>query len=155
MAETMRAQVNRHPMQPYLGVNSSLYTSLDINSVNCLEHASILTDRGHYAEAQRVYDQDLLPQRLVPAVILGRAELALKQYKMGVLFRTVDEALCCASRDGFDLDEPQYRLMSVIRAFAAFSHKGICEPAVVEITRAQEWLKDTSVTDYTDIHVRS
>ena len=52
------------------------------------------------------------------------------------------------------MEKPEFRLMTLTRAFAAYSRKGICEPAVAEIARAQEWLKDMNVTEYTDIQVR-
>lgn len=77
----------KHCMQAYLGVNSSLYSRLDTRSIEHIENASRLTDYGRYAEAQQIYDNDLLSQRLFPAVVLGKAELALKQYKMGTCSR--------------------------------------------------------------------
>lgn len=141
-------------MQPYIGVNTSLYSTLAAQSVSYLEQASTLTDYGRYPEALYIYDHALLPQQLHPAVVLGRAELALKQYKVGELFRIPDEALRDASRQGLDLDAPEFRLMAIMRASAAYSHKGVCEPAVKEISRAQLWLKDLPVTDYTDLQVR-
>ena len=153
MAGNVRTSDSKHPMQSYQGVNSSLYSSLGTHAVEHLEQASILTDRGRYAEAHHIYDHILLPQRLIPVVVLGRAELALKQYRMGALFRILDEALHHASRCGSDLNEPEFRLMALTHAFAAYSHKGICEPAVAEIARTYEWLKDTAVTEYTDIQV--
>lgn len=72
---------------------------------------------------------------------------------IGVLYRLLDEALLYASEQRWDLDEAQFRLMALTRAFAAFSHNGICEPAVTEIARAQIWLRDVNVADYTDIQV--
>lgn len=84
MAEHRAMSTKKHPMQPYSGVISSLYSTVDKFSVGCLEKASILTDYGHYSEAQHIYDHDLPSQRLLPPVVLGRAELELKQYKMGV-----------------------------------------------------------------------
>ena len=140
----------KHNMQSYSGVNTSLYHTLSEGSMQSLEKASILTDRGFYKESQRIYDNELLAQRLLPVVVLGRAELALKQYKMGLLYRMLDEAL---SIEGADLDAAEYRVMAVMWAFAAYSHKGACDPAVVEIERAQEWLKDVPVTVYTDVQV--
>lgn len=149
----MAESVEKYPMQAYTGVNSSLYPTLDAPSITFLERANTLTALGRYEEAEHIYGQDLYTQRLIPVVVLGRAELALKQYKVGLLYRTLDEALHHASERGLDLDQPAFRLMAISRAFAAFSHKGICEPAVEEIARGQEWLKNVDVTDYTDIHV--
>lgn len=141
-------------MQTYIGVNSSLYSTLAAQSVIYLEQASTLTDYGRFSEALHIYDHALLPQKLHPAVVLERAELASRQYKAGELFRIPDEALRDASRQGLDLDAPEFRLMAIIRASAAYSHKGVCEPAVSEISRAQLWLNDLPVTDYTDLQVR-
>ena len=73
----------QHSRQPYSGVNTSLYSTLEAHSIQYLEKASILTDHGHYSKAQHIYDHDLSSQRLLPPVVLGLAELALKQYKMG------------------------------------------------------------------------
>ena len=153
MDETGASSVGRHTMQPYMGVNTSLYSTLDAKSVMHLEQATALTEYGQYLEAQQLYDNALLSQRLIPVVVLGRAELALKQYKMGELFRICDESLHNASRQNLDLDAAAFRLMAIMRAFAAFSHKGVCEPAVAEISRAQGWLKDTPVTEYSDLQV--
>lgn len=141
-------------MQPYTGINTSLYATLSAESTIHLEHASLLTDHGRVEEAQQIYDGALLAQRLHPAVVLGRADLTLKQFKMGALFRITDEALRDASMQGSELNMPEFRLMALMRAFAAYSHRGVCGPALTEISRAQSWLKDVPVTEYTDIQVR-
>ena len=153
MDETATSLVDKHTMQPYTGVNTSLYSTLDTQSIIHLEQAVTLTDFGQYPEAQKIYEKAILSQRLKPVVVLGRAELALKQYKMGELFRICDESLDDASRQNMDLDAAAFRLIALMRAFAAYSHKGVCEPAVAEISRAQGWLKDTPVTEYSDLQV--
>ena len=140
-------------MQPYFGLNTSLYSSLDDCSIERLETAIVLTDRGAYDEAQRIFDGDLLPLKMLPVVVLGRAELEFKQYKVGRVFRTLDKALTHASKRGADLERAEFRLMSLTRAFAAFSHEGDYKPALEEIHKAHAWLKDVPVTDYTDIQV--
>lgn len=71
----------------------------------------------------------------------------------GNLFRLLDEALLHASEEKWDLEKPEFRLMALTRAFAAYFHKGVCEPSVMEIARAQAWLKDADVTEYTDIQM--
>ena len=153
MGETAASSVGWHTVQPYTGVNTSLYPTLEAQSVMSIEEATAFIDYGQYREAQNIYDKALLPQRLIPVVVLGRAELALKQNKMGELFRICDEGLRNASRQNLDLDAAAFRLMAILRAFAAYSHKGVCEPAVAEISRAQDWLKDIPVTEYSDLQV--
>lgn len=112
-------------MEPFVGVNTSLYHSLNPQSIEFLEQAVTLTEQGAYEKAQVIFDGDLASQRLNSAVVLARAELALKQLKYGVLYRTLDEVLTSASEAGdCDLDASEYRLMRLLRAFAAFSHKG-------------------------------
>ena len=140
-------------MQPYRGINSSLYSTLDVASVQHLERAIILTDLGAYTEASRIFDQELYSLRLKPVVVLARAELALRQLKHGLLFRTLDEALNNAERDDTDLDQGEFRLMYLLRGFAILSYKGIKEPPLEEIHRAKEWLRDVPVCEYTDIQV--
>lgn len=163
-------------MQPFRGVNTSLYHSLDQQYIEHLERAIILTEQGAYEKAEVIFDGDLASQRLNSAVVLARAELALKQLKYGVLYRTLDEVLTTASKAGdCDLDAAEYRFMRLLRAFAAFSHKAdvsLCHdfggetytenkysnalkinPAVEEIGRARDWLKAVPVIDYTDIQV--
>lgn len=98
-------------MQPYQGINTSLYSSLEVASIQHLERAVILTDLGAYREASHVFDEDLDSCRLIPAVVLARAELALKQFKVGLLFRILDEALAEAEQYDFDIDKAEYRLM--------------------------------------------
>lgn len=161
-------------MQLYRGVNTSLYSSLDLSSVDHLERAITLTEQGAYGEAQVVFDEKLnFQHRLNAVVVLEKAELALKQFKLGVLYRILDEALATASKT--DLDVAEYRLMATLRAFAALSHKGnVCDtyrvkywqykrsnddfgiqinPATAELERARNWLKDVSVSEYTDVQV--
>lgn len=140
-------------MQPYLGINTSLYPSLEVASIQHLERAVVLTDLGAYREASHILDEDLYSCRLLPAVVLVRAELALRQFKLGLLFRILDEALAEAEKYDLDLDKAEYRLMYLLRAFAVFSHKGIMEPPLEEIYRAQEWLRGVPVCEYTDIQV--
>ena len=43
--------------------------------------------------------------------------------------------------------------MALLRAFGALLHKGIIGPALDEIGRAQGWLHDLPVSEYTDIQV--
>lgn len=110
-------------MEPYRGVNTSLYHSLDPESIGYLERAVTFTEQGAYEKAQVIFDKDIASQRLNSAVVLARAELALKQLKCGVLYRTLDEALTTARASDLDLDAAEYRLMRLLRAFAALSHK--------------------------------
>lgn len=101
-----------------------MYHSLNLQSIEFLERAVTLTEQGAYEKAQVIFNGDLASQRLNSAVVLARAELALKQLKYGVLYRTLDEVLTTASKAGdCDLDASEYRLMRLLRAFAAFSHK--------------------------------
>ena len=153
MGDTVASLTGGHTMQPYTGVNTSLYSTLDAQSITQLEQAIALTDYGQYSDAQQIYGKALLSQRLKPVVVLGRAELALKQYKIGELFRICDESLDDASRQNMDLEAAAFRLIALMRAFAAYSHKGVCEPAVAESSRAQGWLEDTPVTEYSDLQV--
>lgn len=142
-------------MQPYYALNTSLYHSVDTIAIRHLEHAIVLTEQGAYTEAQCIFDDALASQRLTPVVVLARAELALKQLKVGLLFRLLDEALARASeslKDGA-LDLAEYRLMALSRAFGAFLHKGVIGPALDEIRRAQGWLQELPVSQYTDIQV--
>ena len=81
------------------------------------------------------------------------AELALRQLKYGLLFRILNEALIDTEKDDTDIDKAEFRLMYLLRGFAILSHKGIKEPPLEEISRAKEWLRDVSVTEYTDIQV--
>ena len=140
-------------MQVYHGINTSLYSTLDLASVRFLERAVILTDLGSYTEAQCLFDRQLYSCRLTPVVVLARAELALRQLKYGLLFRILDEALAEVENNGLDVNKAEFRLMYLLRAFAILSHKGIKEPPLDEIFRAKEWLKDIPVTEYTDIQV--
>lgn len=142
-------------MQPYYGLNTSLYHSVDTIAIRHLEQAIVLTEQGAYIEAQRIFDGVLALQRLTPVVVLARADLALKQLKVGLLYRLLDEALAKASESLPDgaLDMAEYRLMALLRAFAALLHKGIIDPALDEICRAQNWLRDLPVSEYTDIEV--
>ncbi|MCJ1282851.1 hypothetical protein MMC26_002177 [Xylographa opegraphella] len=142
-------------MPPYYGLNTSLYYSIDTNAIQHLEQAIVLTERGAYTEAQCIFDEALAFERLTPVVILARAELALKQLKVGLLYRLLDEALGRASESLQDgtLDMAEYRLMGLMRAFGALLHKGIIDPALDEIHRAQRWLQDLPVSEYTDIQV--
>lgn len=162
-------------MQLYRGVNTSLYSSLNQNSIELLERAVTLTEQGAYGDAQIIFDEEFSSQqRLNAVVLLERAELALKQLKLGILYRTLDEALAAASE--VELDAPEYRLMAMLRAFAALSHKGNVRgtnliksrkymylrimtveiqinPAIEELNRARNWLLDVPVSEYTDIQV--
>lgn len=142
-------------MQPYYGLNISLYHSVDTIAIRHLEQAIVLTEQGAYTEAQCIFDDTLALQRLTPVVVLARAELALKQLKVGLLYRLLDEALGRASESLQDgaLDMAEYRLMALLRAFGALLHKGIIGPALDEIRRAQGWLQDLPVSEYTDIQV--
>ncbi len=142
-------------MQPYHGVNTSLYSTLEFASIERLERAVILTDLGAYPEASQVFDEELYSCRLMPAVILARAELALRQFKLGLLFRILDEALTEAEKIDCDLDKAEFRLMYLLRAFAVLSCKGIKEPSLEEIYRAKEWLRGVPVSEYADIQVSS
>ncbi|KAL9125548.1 MAG: hypothetical protein Q9217_005259 [Psora testacea] len=137
-------------MQPYGGVNTSLYPALDHELLPHLERAVISTEQGAYGEAQVIIDRNLSSANLVPVVVLARAELALKQFKVGLLYRIVNDAL---SQSVWNHDAPEYRLIRLIRAFALLSHKGDIRPALEEIDRAREWLRDVPVSEYTDIHV--
>ncbi len=140
-------------MQPYYGLNTSLYHSVDTTAIRHLERAIVLTEQGAYTEAQCIFDDALASQRLIPVVVLARAELALKQYKAGLLYRLLDEALAKGSeclQDGA-LDMAEYRLMALLRAFGAILHKGIIGPALDEVRRAQGWLQDYPLSEYTDI----
>ena len=143
-------------MQPYYGINTSLYQSVDSIAIQHLEHAIVLTEQGAYSEAQRIFDDALATQRLTPVVVLARAELALKQLKVGLLYRLLEEALQIASESPQDgiLDLAEYRLMALLHAFGALLHSGTIGPALNEICRAQSWLQDLPVSEYTDIQVR-
>ncbi|MCJ1467185.1 hypothetical protein MMC07_005808 [Pseudocyphellaria aurata] len=140
-------------MEPYRGVNTSLYHSLDPESIEHLERAVTFTEQGTYEKAQAIFDKDIASQMLNSAVVLARAELALKQLKYGVLYRTLDEALTTARASDLDLDAAEYRLMRLLRAFAALSHKADINPVVEEIGRARVWLQGVPVSAYTDIQV--
>ena len=143
-------------MQPYRGANTSLYHSLDQNAIEHLERVGTLTEQGAYQEAQEILDKHLSAQSLNPAVVLARAELALKQLKYGVLYRMLNEALVKAVEgEERNLDAPEYRLMGLLRALAILSHKGNYKPAVEEIGRAQSWLKEVHVNEYTDVQVQA
>lgn len=140
-------------MQPYRGLNTSLYCTLDVASIQLLERAVVLTDLGSYTEASNIFSEDLFSCRLIPVVVLARAELALRQLKVGLLYRISDEALTDAENNGLKLDKAEFRLMYMLRAFAILSHKGIKEPPVEEIYRAKQWLRDIPVCEYTDVQV--
>lgn len=140
-------------MQPYQGINTSLYPTLDVASIQYLERAVTLTDLGAYPEAQCLFSEELHSCRLTPVVVLARAELALGQLKYGYLFRILEEALIKAENDCLDVDRAEFRLMYLLRGFANLSHEGIMEPPLVEIYRAKEWLKDVPVAEYRDIQV--
>ena len=140
-------------MQPYRGINTSLYSALGPTSIQHVERAVVLTDLGAYVEAQQLLDEQLDCCRLTSAVVLARAELALRQFKSGLLFRILDEALVEAEKAGLDIDKAEFRLMYLLRGFAILSHKGIKEPPLEEISRAKEWLMDVPVEKYTDIQV--
>ena len=139
-------------MQKYCGVNTSLYSSIDDELIPYLEQAIAWTDQGNYGEAEKLFEEELSSQRSLPVILLARAEWALKQFKVGVLYRILDEAL---SNPSVNHEEPEYRLMALIRAFAALSYKGDIRPGVDELERARVWLQDLDVSDYTDIHVRT
>ena len=140
-------------MQPYQGINTSLYHTLDAASIQHLEHAVVLTDLGAYSEAQCLFDKELRFCRLNPVVVLARAELVLRQLKYGLLFRILEEALVTAESDCLDIDRAEFRLMYLLRGFAILSHRGIKDPPLEEIHRAKEWLKNVPVAEYTDIQV--
>lgn len=139
-------------MQKYCGVNTSLYSTIDADLISLLESAIVLTERGSYAKAEAILEGDLSLQRSLPVVVLARAECALKQFKVGVLHRILDEALC---KPGVSHEAPEYRLMALMRAFAALSYKGDLRPALDELERSKIWLRDVEVTEYTDIQVRA
>jgi hypothetical protein len=142
-------------MQSYYGLNTSLYRSMDTITIRHLEQAIVLTEQGAYAEAQYIFDNVLASHKLKPVIVLARADWALKQMKVGMLYRLLDEALGRASESLQDaaLDMAEYRLMALLRAFGAIRHKGILGPALDEIRRAQDWLQDLPVSEYTDIQV--
>lgn len=139
-------------MQKYCGVNTSLYSTINADLIPLLETAIVLTERGSYAKAEAILEGDLSVQRFLPVVVLARAECALKQFKVGVLYRILDEAL---SKPDVNHEAPEYRLMALMRAFAALSYKGDMRPATDELERSKIWLRDVEVTEYTDIQVRT
>lgn len=138
-------------MPTYCGVNTSLYSSIDDKLIPYLERAIAWTDQGNYGEAEKILETELSSQRSLPVIVLARAEWALKQLKFGVLYRILNEAL---SNPSINLEASEYRLMALMRAFAALSYKGDLGPAIDELKRSKVWLQDIDVTDYTDIQVR-
>ena len=139
-------------MQKYRGVNTSLYPSLDGHLIPYLERAVILTEHGSYEKAEAILERDLFSQRFLPVVVLARAEWALKQFKIGVLHRILNEAL---SNPSINLETPEYRLLVLMRAFAALCYKGDIMPAINELERAKAWLQNIDIAEYTDIQVRT
>ncbi|KZF22832.1 hypothetical protein L228DRAFT_137515 [Xylona heveae TC161] len=141
-------------LRHYTGVHTSLYGSLDTASIANLEKAILFTEIGHYAQAHAIFETGFLTTRSVPVVVIEEAELAMQQLHYGEVYRILGRGLQAAQRSpGYDVNEPALRFMSLFQAMAAIHYKGTVTPAIEQIHRTQQWLKDVPVSEYTDIQV--
>ena len=142
-------------MSEYHGLCTSLYRSLDARSVSRVERAIWLGKIGRYEDALSIFTQGLTNVRDVPIVLIEWSNLYLISGRYGELYRLLEKPLH-DRRDGFAvLDSPEWRLLALQWVLVMTRHKGILEPALVELQRTKEWLWDLAVSEYSDIQVRS
>lgn len=137
----------------YVGLNTSLYYTLTQEEIDLLERTIWLRRVGRFREALQIYEHDLLPVKDSPVIIIEHGSLYLELRKYGRLFRLVDERISAVAGDQATLDLPEWRLIALMRAVVSVRVTGVLEPAVAEVVRTQEWLRDVPVAGYTDVQV--
>lgn len=137
----------------YVGLNTSLYNTLNAQQILYLERSIWLRRIGRHEEALEIYTKQLVDAEDIPVVIIEHAGIYLETRRYGRLYRFVDSHLTRKASSQETLDQPEWRLLAIMKAMVVVRHKGIVEPAIDEVKRMQQWLKDLPVTEYTDVQV--
>jgi hypothetical protein len=139
----------------YLGLLPSLYHTLNVEQIARLERSIWLRRVGRYQEALKIYENELAAVRHIPLIIIEHGGAYIEARKYGKLYRLVDGHLTRMAQDESALDLPEWRLLAIMKAMVIVRHKGTVEPAIIELRRMQQWLKDVPVSSYTDIQVKA
>ena len=142
-------------MSEYRGLCTSLYSSLDAKSVLLVEQAIWLGKIGRYKDALSIFKLDLTTVRNVPVVLIEWSNLYLISGRYGELYRLLEKPLRDWKDNSAILDRPERRLLALQWVLVMTRHKGMLQPALVELQRTKEWLWDLAVSEYSDIQVRS
>ena len=138
----------------YVGLSTSLYNSLDKDYITLLERAIWFNTIGKYEEARDLFQQDLAPVKEVPVVLIEWSKLYLDHGRYGEAYRLLEKPLQDRKNQQDILDRPEWRAIALHFVLAMTRHKGILEPAIVELERTRKWLAEVAVSDYSDIQVR-
>ena len=137
----------------YFSNVSSLYKSLDHESIQLLEKAIWLGQLGLYDMSLSIFEDQLSEKMTIHVVVYEKAIMYRSQGKVGAAHSTLLGFLECSNPNNFNL--PEFRLLSLLLALIEVNHQGQIERAVREVNRTRIWLQDKAVADYTDVEVPS
>ncbi|KAF2469213.1 uncharacterized protein BDR25DRAFT_394540 [Lindgomyces ingoldianus] len=143
------------PPRVYNGMLTSLYNTIPPLAVDHLEQAIWTNRTGRYADAVSIFITHLHPYLDTPVVLEGLANLHFSNFRYRDLCELLEPRL---ERHRLEnpakLDEPEWRLLTLIYSVGANRCRGNMEPAIRELRRTQQWLKDLSVSEYSELHVQ-
>jgi hypothetical protein len=129
----------------------SMYERLDDQSIAHIENAVWLGELGFYKRAIDVFETKLANMMMVPVVVFEKHNILVAQGRVRDAYNIVSDFIQNLGSDEVDL--PQNRLLALALALGELRHHGTIEGPVRELNRTREWLKDTPVRLYTDVHV--
>lgn len=147
------SSVGRSDAHAYRGYNTSLYTLLNSDAIQCIERAILCRMTGQMDAGRSLFENELRLFKDTPAIAIEHADLEIAAGRWGAAFRIVDATLTYLKENKRDLDRPENRLIALTRAMLGVRHKGDLVTALYEIERTQTWLKDVPVGSYTDVQV--
>ncbi|KAJ4288968.1 hypothetical protein N0V90_011310 [Kalmusia sp. IMI 367209] len=138
----------------YHGMLDSLYHTLQPEFVEHLERAIWTSKTGRYQDALDIFDKYLQPALDVPVVLLELSYLHYANFRYRTLCDLLEPRLDSIKQDNpAMLDEPEWRLLTLIYSVGANRCRGWMEPGLRELRRTQEWLSELPVSQYTQLHV--
>jgi len=153
--QTPRMWPQTESKKKYFGLNTSLYSTLDSETIEHLEKAIYFTRLCFYDEAQSIFEDKLSALKHIPVVIIEWAELFLLQLRLRDAINILESGFK-ASQDhdiDVDFDLTEYRLMRLFIGLCEIEGKGRLEGALQEIGRTVDWLTQVPVEEYSDVQV--
>lgn len=155
MSSTPSTSNTQQLFTEYRGIHTSLYNSLPQEAVQFLEKAIWLKIIGRTDDARAIFGDKLKQYEEVPVIAIEHAEMELEAGKWGRAWRILNARLIDTKLSYEDLDNPEFRLISLTWAMLGTRHRGDLTSSAREIERTQVWLANIPVSDYSDIQVRS
>lgn len=140
--------------RPYHGMLLSLYHTLEPEHVEHLEQAIWTSKTGTYRDTLAIFDKFLYSVIDVPVVLIELCCLYYQNFRYRILCDLLEPKLDHLKRENpTKLDDPEWRLLSLLYSVAANRCRGWMEPGIREVRRTQQWLARLPVSEYTELHV--